>query len=98
MRKLLPKPKLPSFKLPSFKLPSFRIVDFFKALKDLTLLPFRSRVMRKLVSITLWTPKKIGWVLRKIMYGIVATPGTIARSLSNYTTRLKSGVIGYWRR
>ena len=34
----------------------------------------------KIATILLWTPKKIGWVLRKIMYGIVATPGTIARS------------------
>jgi hypothetical protein len=38
------------------------------------------KIGRKAASIILWTPKKIGWVLRKIMYGIVATPGTIARS------------------
>ena len=37
-------------------------------------------VGHKIAAILLWTPKKIGWVLRKIMYGIVATPGTIARS------------------
>ena len=38
------------------------------------------KIGRKAASIILWTPKKIGWVLRKIMYGIVATPGMVARS------------------
>jgi hypothetical protein len=70
MRKFLPKPKLPSFK----------IANFFTALKDLTLLPFRNKVVRKLGTIILWTPLKIGWVLRKIMYGITATPKAVGRS------------------
>jgi hypothetical protein len=33
-----------------------------------------------LLNIILWTPRKIGWALRQIMYGITATPGAVARS------------------
>ena len=70
MRKFISKPKMPRF----------QVANFFTALKDLTLLPFRNKVMRKLGTILLWTPLKIMWVLRQVCYGIVATPGTIARS------------------
>ena len=42
-------------------------------------LPLRNFV-HKIATIIFWTPKKIGWGLRKIMYGITATPGIIARS------------------
>ena len=66
--------------IPKLRLPRFQAANFFKALKDLTLLPFRNKIMRKTGTIILWTPKKILWVLRKVCYGIVATPATIARS------------------
>ena len=66
--------------IPKFKLPSFQAANFFKALKDLTLLPFKNKVMRKTGTIILWTPRKIMWVLRQICYGIVAAPGMVFRS------------------
>ena len=34
----------------------------------------------KLGTFLIWTPKQLLWVLRKVCYGIVATPATIARS------------------
>ena len=70
MHNFFPKPKLPTFKA----------ANFFGALKDLVFMPFKTKPVRTTGTIILWTPKKIGWVLRKIMYGIVATPSTIARS------------------
>ena len=70
MRNFIPKPKMPRF----------QVVNFLTALKDLTLLPFRNKVMRKLGTIVLWTPKKILWVLRQVCYGIAAAPGMVFRS------------------
>ena len=70
MRKFIPKPRLPRF----------QAANFFKALRDLTLLPFKNKVMRKTGTIILWTPRKIMWVLRQICYGIVAAPGMVFRS------------------
>ena len=67
-------------RLPKPKMPKFEVRNFAGAVKDLVLMPFRTKPVRKLGTALLWTPKKIMWVLRKIMYGIVATPGTIARS------------------
>ena len=67
-------------RLPKPKMPKFEVRNFARAVKDLVLMPFRTKPVRKLGTALLWTPLKIGWVLRKIMYGIVATPGTIARS------------------
>ena len=43
-------------------------------------MPFRTKPVRKLGTALIWTPKKLLWVLRKVCYGIVATPATIARS------------------
>ena len=70
MRNFIPKPKLPTFK----------VADFFGALKDLIVMPFKTKVVRTLGTLLLWTPKKILWVLRKICYGIVAAPGMVFRS------------------
>jgi hypothetical protein len=70
MRKFIPKPKLPSFK----------IANFFTALKDLTLLPFRNKVARKLGTIILWTPLLVLSALRQLCYGIAATPKAVGRS------------------
>ena len=70
MRNFIPKPKLPTFK----------VADFFGALKDLIVMPFKTKVVRTLGTLLLWTPKKILWVLRKIRYGIVAAPGMVFRS------------------
>ena len=70
MRNFIPKPKLPTFK----------VANFFAALKDLVVMPFRTKAVRTLGTLILWTPKKILWSLRKLCYGIVATPGVVARS------------------
>ena len=70
MRNFIPKPKLPTFK----------VADFFGALKDLVVMPFKTKAVRTLGTLLLWTPKKILWILRKICYGIVAAPGMVFRS------------------
>jgi hypothetical protein len=70
MRNFIPKPKMPRF----------QVANFFTALKDLILLPFRSKVVRKTGTILLWTPRKILWMLRQVCYGIVAAPGMVFRS------------------
>jgi hypothetical protein len=54
-------------------MPKFEVRNFFGALKDLVTMPFRTKPVRTLGTIVLWTPRKIGWVLRKIMYGIVVS-------------------------
>jgi len=66
--------------IPKLKLPSFQAASFFKAVRDLVLLPFKNKVMRKIGTIALWTPRKIMWVLRQVCYGIVAFPGMVFRS------------------
>ena len=86
--------------IPKFKLPSFQAANFFKALKDLTLLPFKNKVMRKTGTIILWTPRKIMWVLRQICYGIVAAPGMVFRSPVKLYHKSKklldAGLISEW--
>tara|TARA_Y100000310_G_scaffold215537_1_gene216480 strand:- start:100 stop:1275 length:1176 start_codon:yes stop_codon:yes gene_type:complete len=67
----LPEIKLPEIKLPVPKFPSLPLYTFIKFLK------LKGMV---LLNIILWTPRKIGWILRQIMYGITATPGAVARS------------------
>jgi len=67
-------------RLPKPKMPKFEVRNFAGAVKDLVLMPFRTKPVRKLGTVLLWTPKKILWVLRKVCYGIVATPAIIARS------------------
>ena len=59
MRNFIPKPKLPTFKA----------ANFFGAIKDLVVMPFKTKLMRKLGTIALWTPKKILWALRKVCWG-----------------------------
>ena len=67
-------------RLPKPKMPKFEVRNFAGAVKDLVLMPFRTKPVRKLGTVLIWTPKKLLWVLRKVCYGIVATPATIARS------------------
>ena len=38
---------------------------------------FRSKAAYTLGTTILWTPKKIGWVLRKLLHGIVIGPGFV---------------------
>ena len=62
----LPHISLPHIPLPRISVPSVNI-------------PL-GNIGRKIAYIILWLPLKIAWVLRKIMYGIAATPMTLAHS------------------
>jgi len=54
-----------------------KLRNFLGAVKDLVLMPFRKTPVRKIGDVLLWTPKKVGWVLRKVLHGIVIGPGYV---------------------
>ena len=58
-----------------------KLRNFLGAVKDLILMPFKKTPVRKLGTLLLWTPKKIGWVLRKILHGIVIGPSYVFRAI-----------------
>jgi hypothetical protein len=77
----IPRISLPGIKLPEIKLPEVKLpVPKFPSLPLYSFIKFLRLKGMVLLNIILWTPRKIGWVLRKIMYGITATPGAVARS------------------
>jgi len=54
-----------------------KLRNFLGAVKDLVLMPFRKTPVRKISNVLLWTPRKVGWVLRKVLHGIVIGPGYV---------------------